>query len=166
MTEIDLRPIQPGDGAALHGVLSDAAVARWLRPAGKSGPFSRSECDAVVSRLVAHEAAHGFGTQLAWEGDRCVGWSRLGFTVAAGRPEVEIGWMLASDRWGCGLGTGFGESAMSRAFEHGITSIVAFTRVDNPRSRRIMEKLGMRYEREFTHAGLPHVLFRRQAAEQ
>jgi RimJ/RimL family protein N-acetyltransferase len=27
-------------------------------------------------------------------------------------------------------------------------------------SRRVMEKLGMAYERDVVHAGLPHVLYR------
>jgi RimJ/RimL family protein N-acetyltransferase len=164
VTGIDLRPVRPDDGAALHGVLSEPEVARWLRPAGKAGPFIRAECDQIVLGLVAHQAAHGFGTHLAWEGDRCIGWSRLGFTLAAGRPEVEIGWMLSEGRWGRGIGAWLGEQAADRALAHGVTTVVAFTRIDNPRSRRVMEKLAMRHERDFTHAGLPHVLYRRDAA--
>ena len=39
-------------------------------------------------------------------------------------------------------------------------SVVAFTLPDNTASRRVMEKLGMTYERDIVHADLPHVLYR------
>ena len=35
---------------------------------------------------------------------------------------------------------------------------------DNARSRRVMEKLGLRPELEVEHRGLPHLLYRRPAA--
>ena len=38
--------------------------------------------------------------------------------------------------------------------------IVAFTLTTNGASRRVMEKLGFRFERDIIHAGLPHVLYR------
>ncbi len=46
------------------------------------------------------------------------------------------------------------------AAERGITDVVAFTRVDNIASRRVMDKLGLTHERDFEHAGYPHVLYR------
>ena len=39
-------------------------------------------------------------------------------------------------------------------------SVVSFTLPGNLASRRVMEKLGFRFERETTYAGLPHVLYR------
>ncbi len=47
----------------------------------------------------------------------------------------------------------------------GLEDVVAFTLTANKASRRVMEKVGMRYERDITHAGLPHVLFRVTAGE-
>jgi RimJ/RimL family protein N-acetyltransferase len=38
--------------------------------------------------------------------------------------------------------------------------VVAFTVHGNAASRAVMEKLGMAYEREVEHVGLPHVLYR------
>ena len=77
----------------------------------------------------------------------------------AGRAEVEIGWTVASDHWGQGIATELGGDALRRARTLGLQRIVAFTRRDNVRSRRVMEKLGLELEREFEHARLPHVLF-------
>ena len=40
------------------------------------------------------------------------------------------------------------------------TELVSFTLPHNAPSRRIMERLGMTYERDGEYAGLPHVFYR------
>ena len=157
---LDLRPVQPSDGPAVHQLLSDPEVAAWLRPAGVTGPFTLEECEAAIPAHVAHWTAHGFGRWLAWDGTDCVGRCLLEHSIVDGRGEVEIGWTVARPYWGRGLGTSMGRHALTVAAERGLTNVVAFTRVDNRASQRIMQKLGLRYEREFVHAGLPHVLYR------
>jgi RimJ/RimL family protein N-acetyltransferase len=154
------RPIGAGDGIAVHELLGDPAVAAWLRPAGLHGAFTLEECELLAARAAAHWTAHGFGRMLAFDGGRCVGWSLLGHTIVAGRAEVEIGWTVASDRWGQGLATELGADALRRAQALGLERVVAFTRHDNVRSRRVIEKLELAHEREFEYAGLPHVLYR------
>jgi RimJ/RimL family protein N-acetyltransferase len=157
---LDLRPVQAGDAPALHAVLSDPDVAAWVRPKGVSGPFTQEECEEWVALDVAHWAAHGFGAWLAWDGGECAGRCMLKHSLVEGRGEVEIGWEVASRYWGRGVGTAIGRHVLTAAAEHGIGNVVAFTRVDNLRSRRVMEKLGLTYERVFEHAGYPHVLYR------
>jgi [ribosomal protein S5]-alanine N-acetyltransferase len=157
---LDLRPITPGDAAAVHELLGDPAVATWLRRAGDEGPFTLADCETMVARAVAHWAAHGFGRSLAWERDRCIGWSLVQHTIAAGRGEVEIGWTVARDRWGQGIATELGRRALHEASALQLRRVVAFTRSDNAASRRVMEKLGLVHTGEFEHAGWPHVLYR------
>jgi RimJ/RimL family protein N-acetyltransferase len=53
-----------------------------------------------------------------------------------------------------------GRHALAATAERGIANLVAYTRVDNVASRRVMEKLGLTHERDFEHAGYPHVLYR------
>jgi ribosomal-protein-alanine N-acetyltransferase len=156
---LELRAVTIDDADALFEVLGDAEVAAWLRPAGQQGPFTRSECEAMVVRKVAHWTAHGFGMSLAFSGGRCVGRAIVQHNLVAGRSEVEVGWTVARALWGRGLGTELGRHALSRAEEAGFERVVAFTRVDNLASRRVMDKLGLLYERDFTHGGLPHVLY-------
>ena len=155
-----LRPQSEDDTPGLLDLLSDPEVAFWLRPSGVSGPFTRAECEQMVRRGVAHWQAHGFGPWLAWDGDACIGRGLLKHTILDGRGEVEAGWTVARSRWGTGIATAMGRHALATAVEHGVTSVVAFTRTDNGASQRVMEKLGMTFEREITHAGLPHVLHR------
>ena len=155
-----LRPTGADDGPAIRELLSDPEVAVWLRPAGRTGPFSAAECEAFAARSAAHWVAHGFGRSLAFEGDRCIGWSHLGHTIATGRGEIELGWAVARDHWGRGLATEFGADALAQARRLGLRRVVAFTRHDNAASRRVMEKLGLGHERDFEYAGWPHVLYR------
>lgn len=157
---LDLRPVQPGDAPAAHQFLSDPEVAKWLRPAGVTGPFTLAECEAAIPAQVAHWTAHGFGIFLAWDGEDCVGRCLLKHSIVAGRGEVEIGWAVARAYWGRGIATSMGRHGLAVAAEHGVTNVVAFTRVDNHASQRVMEKLGLVYERDILHAGLPHVLYR------
>jgi len=156
---LEIRPASTGDVDALLEFLGDPEVAGWLRPAGRQGPFTRAECEATLARKVAHWTAHGFGASLAFRDGRCVGWSILQHTRAAGHSEVEIGWAVVRDMWGQGIATELGRHALDAASEAGFERVVAFTRPDDAASRRVMEKLGLRYERDFTHAGLPHVLY-------
>jgi [ribosomal protein S5]-alanine N-acetyltransferase len=156
---VELRPIRSRDAAALHRLWSDPQVAVWLRPAGEAGPFTLAECEAVVARKVAHWTAHGFGMSFAWEGETCVGFSVVQHTVVNGRSEVEIGWTVARECWGHGLGTHLGRDALAVASSLGLRRIVAFTRTDNAASRRVMEKLGLRHECDFERSGLAHVLY-------
>ena len=158
---IEVRPLHAGDAPAVHQLLGDPAVAVWLRRAGVSEPFSLDECEAMVSAKVGHWAAHGFGISLAWEDGVCIGWSLLQHCIVAGASEVEIGWTVARSRWGEGIGTRLGLEALTRAAALPLSSTVAYTRVDNASSRRVMEKLGLQLEREFEHAGVRHVLYRK-----
>jgi RimJ/RimL family protein N-acetyltransferase len=157
---LDLRPIETGDAPALHAILSDDEVAHWLRAAGVTGPFSAAECDGMAERDAAHWVAHGFGPWLVLDGDAALGRGGLRHTLADSRGEIEIGWFVARERWGDGIATFIGRRALTLAAQRGIDGVMAMTRVDNGASQRVMQKLGMSREKEFVHAGLPHVMYR------
>ncbi|MCG7199937.1 GNAT family N-acetyltransferase [Marinobacter pelagius] len=85
-------------------------------------------------------------------------------------PCVEIGWRLSAAHWGKGYASEAARGALDVAFEQlRLPEIVSFTTVGNQRSRRVMERVGMKYSGEFEHPGLPegsplrpHVLYRLQ----
>jgi [ribosomal protein S5]-alanine N-acetyltransferase len=63
--------------------------------------------------------------------------------------------------WNKGVATEIATVSLKVAFERiGIGNIVAFTLPTNWASRRVMEKVGLRYERDIVHAGRSHVLYR------
>jgi RimJ/RimL family protein N-acetyltransferase len=85
-------------------------------------------------------------------------------------PCVELGYRLAFEHWGRGNATEGSRAALEFGFATiGLAEIVAMTAVGNERSRRVMERLGMRRDPadDFDHpnivAGHPlrrHVLYR------
>lgn len=78
-----------------------------------------------------------------------------------GQDEVEVGYSFDSACWGRGLATEVATACLEIARDTlRLPSVVAVTLPTNQRSQRVMSKIGMRFEREVDHAGLPHVLFR------
>jgi RimJ/RimL family protein N-acetyltransferase len=137
-------------------------------------PLSRAESDTLADRIEAHFAEHGFGgwaAELRGEGT-FIGFIGLAVPQFAAHftPCVEIGWRLARAYWGKGLATEGARAAMRYAFaELGLAELVSFAVPGNLRSRRVMEKLGMRHDADddFDHPGMPdghrfqrHVLYR------
>lgn len=142
-------------------------------------PLSAAESDGMVERIENHFQRHGFGPfAVELRSDRqflgFIGLSIPGFE-APFMPAVEIGWRLRAESWGKGLATEGARAAIRFGFEQlGLESIVSFTVPANLRSRRVMEKLGMRHSagEDFQHPSLPedhpfrpHVLYRLTSAE-
>jgi RimJ/RimL family protein N-acetyltransferase len=137
-------------------------------------PLTRAESDAMVDRLDAHLAEHGWGL---WAVERLDDGELLGFTgLATPRfdarftPAVEVGWRLARHAWGRGYATEAARSVLAHAFDAlGLDEVVSFTATSNARSIAVMERLGMAHDPadDFDHPSLPdghplrrHVLYR------
>jgi len=85
------------------------------------------------------------------------------------QPAVEIGWRLSPLHWGKGLATEGARGVIRYAFATlQLREVVAITVPANLRSRRVMEKIGMRHfpELDFDHPRVPqghpmraHVLY-------
>jgi RimJ/RimL family protein N-acetyltransferase len=98
-----------------------------------------------------------------------VGLAKVNFT-AHFTPAIEIGYRLASAYWGQGYGTEAAKAVLDYGFAQlKLEEIVSFTAVINKRSRRIMEKIGLKHNPadDFDHPKIPltsplhrHVLYR------
>lgn len=137
--------------------LNDPIVAPW-----HGGPRSRETLEAMLTAQRAQAAEAGFA--LWWWRDRStgelVGYVGLNRDEAEGEPVVEVGWSITPSRWGEGLAAEAGRACVAWGFERcGLERIVSFTLPDNERSQRVMEKLGMTFDREFERRGLRHLLY-------
>lgn len=136
--------------------------------------LSRAESDAMVDRCQAAMAENGWGL---WAVELRGTGSFLGYVglsvpsfEAAFTPCVEVGWRLARAAWGHGYAVEAARAALDAAYGTlGLDAVVSFTAVDNARSRRVMDRLGMHHEPadDFDHPALPpghrlrrHVLYR------
>jgi RimJ/RimL family protein N-acetyltransferase len=137
-----------------------------------SATLSREETAAAVGRIEGHFENHGFGlwaVELPGQAP-FIGFIGLAIPVfeASFTPCVEIGWRLARPWWGRGLATEGARAVLEFGFKNfDLPEIVSFTVPGNLRSRRVMEKLGLRYSEDFEHPGIDpehpmrrHVLYR------
>ncbi len=101
---------------------------------------------------LAHWERHGFGVWMFRDpaDGRLIGPCGLRYAKVEGQEERELLYALRFESWGHGLATEMAAASL----EVGLERLGLET-----------EKVGMRYERDITHAGLPHVLFRITAGE-
>ncbi len=135
--------------------------------------LNRQESDACAERFAKEIRERGWGLWAVSEKDGApfigfIGLAPVHFT-AHFTPAVEIGWRLAHDFWGKGYATEGAKKALQYGFEVlSLEKIVSFTAVQNMRSRRVMEKIGLHHNPadDFDHPRLPeghplrrHVLY-------
>jgi RimJ/RimL family protein N-acetyltransferase len=147
------------DMLAMH---RDARVAEAL-----GGMHPASAVTALIERLVQQWETHGFGwwTMRDPVTGRYIGRGGLRPLTLAHVAEVELGSALLPEFWNRGLATELARVSVAQGFVRlGLAEVVSLTLPTNHGSRRVMEKTGMRYEREIVHAGRPHLLYRLTSA--
>jgi RimJ/RimL family protein N-acetyltransferase len=138
------------------------------------GTMTEEETRQSVEHMKKHFDAHGFGRWAVEIADtEKIHWfrgHRYSVVHAAVQPCVEVAWRICAEEWGKGYAPEAANEAMRDGFERvGLQEIVSFTTLTNLKSRRVMEKLGMRYcpSEDFNHPMVPadhrllrHVLYR------
>jgi RimJ/RimL family protein N-acetyltransferase len=176
-SRLRLRPWRDEDLPAFAALNADPEVMEFMPKR-----LNREESDGFARRIIEGFTRHGFGS---WAVE-VIGVSEfIGFTGLSVpsyethfTPCVEIAWRLARKYWGFGYATEAARLAMDYGFRAvGLEEIVSFTFVENLRSRRVMERLGITRSPadDFEHPRLPegdrlrpHVLYRmnREAWEE
>jgi RimJ/RimL family protein N-acetyltransferase len=131
------------------------------------GLRSEEQTKALLRAHFAHWEEHGFGWWVARDLSTGVFAGRGGLRrrMIGGMDEVEVGYAFLPEFWGRGLATELAAEGVRVGFEVlGLAELVSITLPTNRASRRVMEKVGFRYERDIVHADLPHVLYRLAAS--
>jgi RimJ/RimL family protein N-acetyltransferase len=129
----------------------DPHVMRYIN-GGRATPREEIE-NAVLPRLLAYyERYEGYGFWAAVEkatGD-FLGWFALHPRDDAPPDDVELGYRLRRSAWGYGYATEGSRALVDKAFtELGAQRVFAETMTVNAASRRVMEKVGLKYVRTF-----------------
>ncbi len=138
-----LEPWAPAhlDGLDIMG--SDPEVMRFL-----GGVVTREQTASAIERQTQRWAANGFGWWAFLEraGGALVGAGCIQHLAHGQGNPLEIGWRLRPDRWGQGLASEAARAMAGFAFDRlHIPILTAVAVPENTASRRVMERLGMRY---------------------
>jgi RimJ/RimL family protein N-acetyltransferase len=155
-----LRPFTPADVDGLLALDGDPEVMRFLDRHIKTR--AEIEADVLPLLLAPQQSETGFGRLAAdtRADGRFIGW----FGLRPVRPDAgamahwpggldetrtaELGYRLRRSAWGRGYATEGTRALVRRAFgELDVAELVATTMAVNVRSRRVMEKAGLRYAR-------------------
>lgn len=129
-------------------IAGDRKVVRLI---GDGEPWGEEQVQAWVRKQIAHQARQGFcryklESRASGEVVGFCGLDQFGNTG-----DVEIGWWIASGLWGQGLASEAARAVLEYAQKVlGLKRLISVCHVENAASRRIMEKLGLRFERKTT----------------
>jgi RimJ/RimL family protein N-acetyltransferase len=141
-----LRMFTPADLDRMCEITGDPEVTRFI---GYGHPLSREETRANLNLIMNAFRRRGYGR---WALERRDTGALIGYCgLSAGNPDVgvELAYMLAREEWGRGLALEAGRAALRYGFETlGMDSIAGLTFHDNTRSRRVLERLGMKFIRD------------------
>ncbi len=116
-------------------------------------PFTDADVELPVDpRFRAWDDLDPFGYAAAFERSTgsFVGWFTLVPADRSQPADVELGYRLRRVAWGHGYATEAAGILVDRAFGHpGVQRVWAQTMAVNRRSRRVMERSGLRYARTF-----------------
>jgi RimJ/RimL family protein N-acetyltransferase len=122
-----------------------------------------AETKAYLERNLAHWDEHGFGIWILRDPTtgRVFGRAGLRHLSVEATAEVELAYALLPEFWGRGLATDAARACVTIGREWlGLPSVVALTTDDNLASQRVLLKASLAPEREVTHDGRRHILFR------
>jgi len=151
MTEIEtarlqLRKFSPGDLDDLFLLNSDPDVMRYI---GSGIPASREQTQASLNSIMGAWEQHGFGLWAAVykEEKKLIGFCGLKYLDCT--TEVEVGYRLAKNYWGMGLATEGARASLEYGFNAlDLDRIVAVVQPGNIASQKVLEKIGLKYERD------------------
>ncbi len=162
-----LRPWREDDIFPFSEINGDKEVMAYLPKC-----LSLEETVQFYNRIVAEHEVYGYGlyaVETKSDGGFIgyVGFHHFDFD-AEFSPGVEIGWRLAREHWNKGYATEAAKACLDYARKYKLfNEIYSFTTINNHRSERVMQKIGMEREGFFSHPALPeghllesHILYK------
>ncbi|WDZ85647.1 GNAT family N-acetyltransferase [Micromonospora cathayae] len=146
-----LRRFTPADLDHLVELDADPEVMRYLTN-GRPTPLPVLRDDLLPRILAGYERSPGLGRWAAvsrTDGE-FLGWFALDPPAGDDRTQAELGYRLRRSAWGRGLATEGSRALIRYAFDQlGLRRVWAETMAVNVRSRRVLERAGLRHVRTF-----------------
>lgn len=141
---LTLRPFMPSDAPTYnHLIHSEPEVMRWLAGAA---PLTLTQTRERFKYFAEQWISHGTGIWAMTErgNDEVIG--HCGLLLIPGTDVIEIAYALGIPYWGKGYATEAARATLAWGFEsRALPCIVGLSYEANLASRRVLEKIGMRY---------------------
>jgi RimJ/RimL family protein N-acetyltransferase len=138
-----LRDFTLADLDELSQIFSDPEVVRYL---GSGRPLCKEEAEGALRSIISHREQHGYGRRavIFKQTGELIGYG--GLRSFNGTPELV--YLLKKSYWGKGLATEIAKASLKYGFcERQFERIVAMANMANKASHRVMEKVGMSFEK-------------------
>jgi len=159
-----LCPWSEADLEVARPIFTDADVMRYIND---GQPLGDAEIHSFIARQQNHFRSRGFclWKLLLKQERRFAGFCGLQPLELDGKSEVEIGWRLMKEHWGHGLATEAARAALNGAMKKApLSRVIAIAMPENRPSLRVMEKLGMKFDRATQKSGFDVVVYFRNFA--
>jgi len=153
---LELRKFSVLDAKGFYRLNADPQVLQFT---GDS-PFTSVEEAAWFIQHYDHYDHYGYGRWSVYlKGTKTyLGFCGLNYRVPT--KEVDIGFRILRSYWGQGYATEAAQASIQHGFQvYGLSRIVARAMLMNTGSQRVIEKLGMRYVKQFVDEGAVWVLY-------
>ena len=155
---LKLRPIAAADVDALHTLLTDPEVRRYL---WDDQIIPRATAEAMVASSLASFAADGYGyfaLELADQSGELIGF--CGHRRTDDQSQIELLYGIHPRYWGAGLVAEAARQVLRFGFEEcAFEEVIAATDTPNQQSVRVLQKLGMTFEGRREFRGLDTVFY-------
>jgi RimJ/RimL family protein N-acetyltransferase len=155
-----VRQWVPDDWKRLRPLVTDPRV---LRHIGHGEPWPDDRTQRFVSGGIEKARTRGW---VLWPVIHKADAELIGFCGFNDgfSPDVEIGWRLLPEYWGRGLATEAARAVLDYGFRRfAFPRVISVARPEDRASIRVMEKLGMQFDRRFVHDGLEVVAYAKAA---
>lgn len=152
-----LRPLKSGDLDALDKMYSNIEVMRFIG-AGKT--LTREQTKKSIAVWNEYETKHGFSNWavVIREDDVFIG--KCGLSWLPDNSDIEISYILDKPYWGKGYATEISKATLEYAFGMlALKRIKALAYPENAASIRVIDKLGMKYEKEAGYWGIKLLMY-------
>ncbi len=141
-----IRPFRKEDADDLHVIFGDPRVMERI-PGGPSPTLQATK--ERLAKIMAHQEQNGFSlwALINKATGHLIG--NCGLILVEGRgPEIEVSYDIAYAYWGRGYATEAARECLRFGLEElQLDRIIALTYADHGASRRVMENIGMVYEK-------------------
>jgi ribosomal-protein-alanine N-acetyltransferase len=158
-----LRRFNKDDLDAYSTIMGDYEVGKWF-PKGTG--YTLEEAKRSLVSILEHWDKHGFGLWAVTDKEKKVLLGRCGLNLITETSEVEVDFVVARDFWGRGYATEAAKAALIYGFDAlKLDRIIALAKPENVASRRVIEKIGMRYVKHAEYWGITCAYYEISKAE-